>query len=50
MAAAAPDLVPNVEGGMSGPETFDDFKKKCTDIGFEPGSEKFGDCVMRLME
>ncbi len=50
VAAAAPVSVLGVEDGISRSETFDDLKKKCSDIGFDPGTEKFGDCVMRLME
>jgi hypothetical protein len=50
VAAAAPVPVPDVEDGISRSETFDDLKKKCSDIGFDPGTEKFGDCVMRLIE
>ena len=50
VAAAAPVPVPDVEDGIFRSETFDDLKKKCSDIGFDPGAEKFGDCVMRLME
>ena len=50
VAAAAPVPVPDVEDGICRSETFDDRKKKCSDIGFDPGTEKFGDCVMRLME
>ena len=41
---------PVLEDGFSRSETFDDLKKKCSDIGFDPGTEKFGDCVMRLVE
>jgi hypothetical protein len=26
----------------------DDMKRICTDLGFKPGTEKFGDCVLRL--
>ena len=50
MAAAAPVSVPDVEDGISRSETFDGLKQRCIDIGFDPGTEKFGDCVMRLME
>jgi hypothetical protein len=42
--------VPKLEDAIFKPETFDDLKKRCAYIGFEPGTEKFGDCVMRLME
>ena len=26
------------------------FKKQCRDLGFRPRTEKFGDCVLRLLE
>ena len=48
--ATVPVSVPKLEDAIFKPETFDDLKKRCADIGFEPGTEKFGDCVMRLME
>jgi hypothetical protein len=31
-------------------ERHSSFKQKCTEIGFTPKTEKFGDCVLRLME
>ena len=36
----------------SSPENFefDNYKKFCKEIGFTPGTEKFGDCVMKLMD
>ena len=30
--------------------TIDDAKSQCTDIGFKTGTEKFGDCVLELMQ
>jgi len=30
--------------------SIDDAKKQCTDIGFKAGTEKFGDCVLELMQ
>jgi hypothetical protein len=30
--------------------TISELKKDCEDIGFKPGTENFGDCVMRLMD
>ena len=26
------------------------FKKQCEDLGFKPKTEKFGDCVLKLLE
>ena len=26
------------------------FKKQCRDLGFKPKTEKFGECVLRLLE
>ena len=26
------------------------FKKQCEDLGFKPKTEKFGECVLRLLE
>jgi hypothetical protein len=28
----------------------DNFKKECEDLGFKPKTEKFGECVLRLVE
>ena len=28
----------------------DEHKEFCKEIGFTPGTEKFGDCVMKLVE
>tara|TARA_B110000967_G_C18838693_1_gene538178 strand:+ start:74 stop:574 length:501 start_codon:yes stop_codon:yes gene_type:complete len=30
--------------------SIDDAKAQCTDIGFKAGTEKFGDCVLELMQ
>jgi len=30
--------------------SIDDAKSQCTDIGFKAGTEKFGDCVLELMQ
>ena len=30
--------------------SIDDAKVQCTDIGFKAGTEKFGDCVLELMQ
>lgn len=30
--------------------TIEDAKSQCTDIGFKAGTEKFGDCVLELMQ
>ena len=30
--------------------SIDDAKSQCTDIGFKKGTEKFGDCVLELMQ
>ena len=29
-------------------DDLDDYKSTCKDIGFKPGTEKFGDCVLKL--
>ncbi len=29
-------------------DALDDYKSTCKDIGFKPGTEKFGDCVLKL--
>lgn len=29
-------------------DSIDDYKDTCRDIGFKPGTEKFGDCVLKL--
>ena len=29
-------------------DILDDYKSTCKDIGFKPGTEKFGDCVLKL--
>jgi hypothetical protein len=29
-------------------DAIDDYKNTCRDIGFKPGTEKFGDCVLKL--
>ena len=29
-------------------DNLDDYKSTCKDIGFKPGTEKFGDCVLKL--
>jgi hypothetical protein len=29
---------------------FEKFKKQCKDLGFKPKTEKFGECVLRLIE
>ena len=29
---------------------FEKFKKQCKDLGFKPKTEKFGECVLRLLE
>jgi hypothetical protein len=29
-------------------DPIDDYKSTCKDIGFKPGTEKFGDCVLKL--
>ena len=29
-------------------DPMDDYKSTCKDIGFKPGTEKFGDCVLEL--
>ena len=50
MAAAAPVSVPDVEDGIARPERFEDLKQRCIDIGFEPGTETFGGCLLKLME
>ena len=50
MVAAAPVSVPNVEDGIARPERFEDLKQRCIDIGFEPGTETFGGCLLKLME
>jgi len=34
----------------SGNSELDSHKEFCKEIGFTPGTEKFGDCVMKLME
>ena len=28
----------------------DKYKSNCEELGFLPGTEKFGDCVMKLMD
>ena len=28
----------------------DKYKKQCEDLGFKPKTEKFGECVLRLLE
>ena len=50
LAAAAPVSVPDVEDGIARPERFEDLKQRCIDIGFEPGTETFGGCLLKLME
>ena len=32
------------------PSKLDKYKSTCEEIGFTPGTEKFGDCVMKLMD
>ena len=32
------------------PSKIDKYKSTCEEIGFTPGTEKFGDCVMKLMD
>ena len=32
------------------PSKLDKYKSTCKEIGFTPGTEKFGDCVMKLMD
>ena len=34
----------------SGNSKLDNHKEFCEEIGFNPGTEKFGDCVMKMME
>ena len=34
----------------SGNSELDNHKEFCKEIGFTPGTEKFGDCVMKLMD
>ena len=35
---------------VSNDEKFEDLKQRCIDIGFEPGTETFGGCLLKLMD
>ena len=32
------------------PSKLDKYKSTCEELGFTPGTEKFGDCVIKLMD
>ena len=32
------------------PSKLDNYKSTCEGLGFTPGTERFGDCVMKLMD
>ena len=35
---------------VSNDQKFEGLKQKCIDIGFEPGTETFGECLLKLMD
>jgi len=45
---ATPEPTPTPTPTSSPKVTIDDAKKQCEDIGFKAGTEKFGECVLRL--
>ena len=38
------------KSSSSGNSKLDEHKEFCEEIGFNPGTEKFGDCVMKMMD
>ena len=40
----------NANSSSSGDSKLDKHKEFCEEIGFNPGTEKFGDCVMKMMD
>jgi len=44
------NATPTATPTLSTKVTIDDAKSQCTDIGFKKGTEKFGDCVLELMQ
>ena len=41
---------PPANSSSSGNSKLDKHKEFCEEIGFNPGTEKFGDCVMKMMD
>ena len=43
-----PFLYPTIENTPKSNLSFDSYKTKCTDLGFKPGTQEFGKCVLQL--